>query len=94
MTLTIELTMEQQERLNAEAQARGTDAEAVLRDLVETLPARSTIPKSWGARVLEEWRAAGVIGPYGDPSQDSPETARALRERLESELFPSESDAA
>jgi hypothetical protein len=40
MTLVLELTPEELARLEAEAQARGVQAETVLRDLIAQLPTR------------------------------------------------------
>ena len=37
---------------------------------------------TWGARVLAELEAEGVLVGYGDPNVDSPELARQLSERF------------
>lgn len=89
MTLTIELTPEQEARLRAEAAARGIDPESVLRGLVETLP-----PPTWGARAVDRWKQSGLLGVYGDMSKDAPVYARELRAQVEEELFSRDADAA
>jgi hypothetical protein len=79
MILTIELTPEQEARLQAEADARGIDPETVLQELVKTLPEIEK-PKT-GAEAVDYWEREGLFDPdYGDPILDSPEMARAIRE--------------
>ena len=79
MTLTIELTPEQEAKLQAAAEANGTDPERMLQDLVETLPEIEK-PKT-GAEAIAYWEREGLFNPnYGDPNLDSPEMARAIRE--------------
>lgn len=90
MTLTIDLTPEQGARLQAEADARGSDPESVLLGLVETLPAAQT----WGARVVEKWQREGLLGAYGDMTKDSTVVARELRAKVQDELFCRDADAA
>ena len=90
MTLTIELTPELEARLRAEAGARGIDPESVLRGLVESLPP----PRTWGARAVERWKQAGLLGAYGDMSKDAPVYARELRAQVEGDLFRRDADAA
>ena len=45
MTLTIDLTPEESARLEQEANARGVDVPAVLRDLIEQIPNRRPLPQ-------------------------------------------------
>ena len=93
MTLTIELTPEQEARLQAAATANGTDPESVLRDFVETLPHDGEKPKT-GAEAIAYWEREGLGNPnYGDPSLDSPDLARAIRERQYPPQTDEETDA-
>jgi hypothetical protein len=81
MTLTIELTPDQEARLQAETIARGSDPESVLQDFVEALPAADAEKPKTGAEVIARMEAEGLFNPdYGDPALDGPEMARAIRE--------------
>ena len=91
MTLTIELTPEEQAAIEGQAAACGMALpEFVKLRALENVPPAQT----WGAQVIEKWKQAGVIGSYGDLSKDSPELARELRGRLETDLFQRPRDAA
>ena len=81
MTLTIELTPEQQAALEAEAMSQGVDLPEFARlRLLENLPAEGA-PRTAGAQLLQELQEAGAFNPnYGDPNMDSTELARAIRE--------------
>jgi hypothetical protein len=94
MTLTIELTRDQEARLQAEASATGSDPQTVLRNYVDTLPAPGVPSGSWGASVVDKWRREGLLGAYGDMNKDSPEAARELRAKVEDDLFCRDADAA
>lgn len=84
MTLTIDLTPEEEARLNAQAKAQGLDMTTLVHHWIARLPEtpsqeRATI----GAQILAEWEEEGVLGSYGDPNLDSPELARELRRKSE-----------
>ena len=80
MTLTIDLPPEQEARLQAEADARGSDPKSVLQDLVEALPADAEKPKT-GAELIARMKREGLFNPnYGDPAFDGPQMAREIRE--------------
>ena len=55
MTLTIDLTPEQEEKLKAVAEANGTDLQSVLGGLVETMP--DARPKGAGQQLTPSERA-------------------------------------
>ena len=78
MTLTIELTSEQEARLAERARQEGLPAEEYAR---RRLLADLTRPMS-GAEALEYWRKEGVLGLFAD-RPDSPEYARELRRQAE-----------
>jgi hypothetical protein len=81
MTLTIELTPEQEARLKEKAQARGQAAEeyaaALLADDLEPRP-------TTGAEAIAYWRKKGILGRlFADRPEDSLELARKLRQEAE-----------
>jgi hypothetical protein len=80
MTLTIELTPEQEAALQAQAQAAGMEASEYARELLASDLASARRPMT-GAEMIAHWEQEGVIGSYGDPDVDSPELARRIRER-------------
>jgi hypothetical protein len=81
MTLTIELTPDQEARLKAEASAAGIAPESVLQGLVEALPDADAEKPKTGAEAVAYWERERLFNPeYGDPNLDSPEMARAIRE--------------
>lgn len=91
MTLTIELTPDQQAALEAEAASQGTTLPEFARlRLLDTLPQQ----KTWGQNAIERWRQARVLGEYGDMTKDCLEYAGELRARIEADLFGEEADAA
>lgn len=83
MTLTIELTSEQEARLQAAAVQCGVDpAEYAKQVLNENLP---SLPVT-GAEALAYWKREGARGVYADRHrypEDSPELARKLRQKEE-----------
>lgn len=84
MTLTIELTPEQEARLLTEAERAGKAPAAVLVALLDALPAETPAPtETWGARVAAELQAEGIIGMWADRTEDTLDLARQLREQAE-----------
>lgn len=73
MTLTIELTPEQEARLRAEAKRTGKEPTAVVVEWVETLSAETPAPTepTWGERKLAELKANGALGAWKDRPEDS-----------------------
>ena len=78
MTLTIDLTPEQEARLQERARQEGLPAEEYAR---QRLLADLSRPRT-GAEALEYWRREGVLGLFAD-RPDSPEYARQLRRQAE-----------
>jgi hypothetical protein len=79
MTLTVELTPEQQSVLEQEAAARGLEPEEYARYLIEAgLGSR----KLTGAEAMAHWEREGVLGTFQD-RPDSPDFARELRRQAE-----------
>jgi hypothetical protein len=79
MALTVELTPEEQTRLEQEAALRGLEAAEYARRLIEAgLSARPMT----GAEALAYWEREGVLGLFQD-RPDSPEFARELRRQAE-----------
>lgn len=85
MTLTIELTPEQEMRLRAEAKREGKEPIEVLTALLDTLPAEASEERepTWGERVAAELKAEGVIGMWADRTEDTLDLARQLRTQAE-----------
>ena len=88
MTLTIDLTPEQEARLAARAQAAGVaDPADYLRTLIDESPTGTSdvgsTQSGTGADLLAELDAAGLLNGYGDPTVDAPELARRLRKEAE-----------
>ncbi len=82
MTLTIELTPEQEAALLAQAKAAGLDATEYAKQLIASDLAAERRPMT-GAEMIAYWEQEGVIGSYGDPDIDAPELARRIRERAQ-----------
>lgn len=82
MTLTIELTSEEEARLEAAAQRQGREVTDILRDLIAQLP-DDDLPI--GARLIKQWEAEGVLGAWADREDigDSAAYARELRRQAE-----------
>lgn len=78
MTITIELTPEEETRLKAEATRRNLDPA----DLVHSLISSLQKPMS-GAEALAYWEEQDCLGVFADRSEDSPELARRLRQKVE-----------
>lgn len=82
MTLTIELTPEQQAEMEAEANARGLDLPefARLRLLQRAgKPKRGKTP----AEIAAGWQASGLPSVYGRDPRDATVIARELRAKAE-----------
>jgi hypothetical protein len=97
MTLTIELTSEQEAKLQALADASGTDPKTVLLDLVTALPDYGNMPQSGmltpgdptptrktTAEILAGWDAEGLPSVYERDPEDATVVARRLRKQAES----------
>jgi hypothetical protein len=78
MTLTIELTAEQEAALQAQVSAAGMEASEYARHLLASDLAELPLPKT-GAEAVAYWRRAGVFGLFADRG-DAQEYARQLRE--------------
>lgn len=83
MTITIELTTEEEARLRLEAEQRGTDLNTLAHDLLSL----AATPKLTNGRdLLAYWEAHGVLGKvFMDRPEDGPELARKLREEANSD---------
>jgi len=89
MTITLNISPEQEELILQRAGKANLTPEQYLLSLAVGLkPKRSERKKppafqpAWGAGVLAELEAEGVLTGYGDPSVDSPDLARQLRARF------------
>ena len=78
MTITIELTPEEEARLEAESKRRGTDVSTLAHDLLSlTLTPNLTN----GREIYSYWEAHDLLGKlFTDRTEDAPELARKLRE--------------
>ncbi len=79
MTLTLELTPEEEARLHAVAQRQGVEVADLLHRLIAQIPDED-LPI--GARLLKQWEDEGILGIWQD-RPDSPELARELRRQSE-----------
>lgn len=87
MTLTLELTPEQEQRIEAEARRRNLDAASYAKALLfeEEAPEQKSqaAEEQWsGADLVAYWEREGVIGSRPDIT-DSLEHARAIRRKAE-----------
>ena len=83
MTLTIDLTPEQQAVLEANASARGMELPEFVRlRLLENGSAGMQKPKT-GAELAARIRELKLSGNYGNPGLDAPELARKIRKEAE-----------
>ncbi len=81
MTLTIELTPEEEARLQEEAQRAGVDTAAFAHWLIASGLVELPLPKT-PSEAIAYWREAGVTGLFAD-RPDSPEFARQLRASMQ-----------
>ena len=95
MTLTIELTSEEETRLQRRAARMGlTPAEYVRRTLavrpvVKRAPRAAVAEAKTGSEIMAELKRKGIFGAgYGDPSIDSPVLARQIRAEVWSTSKP------
>ena len=80
MTLTIELTEEEEARLHSAAAVAGLNPEGYLRSLIGQPAAIEPRKPLTGREIVDQLMQEGVIGSgFGDPNLDSPEAARKLR---------------
>ena len=95
MTLTLELTPEQEQRIEAEAKRRNMNAASYAKAMLfedetadgdeeRTLPPAGPLPpvNGTGANLVAYWEREGLIGTRPD-IEDSLEHARAIRRRAE-----------
>jgi hypothetical protein len=98
LTITLELTSEQEERLRKKALRAGLDVPGYLKHLADRsasstrrgASAKATAEgqttgssTTTGAQVVAELTRQGIIGSgYGDPSIDAPELARRIRSEV------------
>jgi hypothetical protein len=88
MTLTLELTPEEEASLHARAARAGLDEAAYLRSLIAgKRPARKG--QNTPAEMVAFWLANGLLTGYGDPDKDSTEVARELREKFSQREYTS-----
>ena len=78
MSITIELTAEEEARLKAEATRRNLEPAELLHSFISTLKK----PMS-GADAIAYWEANNLESVFASRSEDSPELARKLREETE-----------
>ena len=82
MTVTLDLTAEEEARLRSDAAAAGiNDPAQYVQRLTDTAPHRTGRAKT-GAEVWAELEAMNLPAGYGDPAIDSPELARQLAARF------------
>jgi len=70
-------------RLQAFAKQQGKEPAEVINAYLQSLPdeeAADTEPKTWGAKVIEQWRRDGVVGLFTDRPGDALEAAHNLRD--------------
>jgi len=82
MTLTIELTPEQEAALQAQAMEAGMEASEYARQLLASDLVTEPRPMT-GAEILAFWEQEGVFGVFADRG-DAQEYARHLREQAQS----------
>jgi hypothetical protein len=81
MTLTLELTPEEEAKLHAKAARAGMEETAYLRSLIagRRQPQKGS---NTPAEMVAYWQANGLLTGYGDPDKDSIEVARELRDKF------------
>jgi hypothetical protein len=89
MTITLDMSAQQEQIIRRKAAVANMTLEQYLLSLAIGLDekrerrSKRTQPHStWGAQVLAELDAEGVLEGYGDPGLDSTEVAAQLRERF------------
>ena len=81
MTLTIELTPEEEARLQQEAERAGTTPEEYAHLLLSEDLVGPSLPMT-PAQALAYWKREGLLGSYGDPTLDAQQLARKLRREV------------
>jgi hypothetical protein len=76
MSITLDFTQDEQERLENMAKAQGTDVTTFIRYLIFRQGLHTA---TWGAKQIEKWEQEGSIGHWQDRG-DSLEIAQSLRE--------------
>jgi hypothetical protein len=97
MTITIDLSPEQEAKLQAVASSKGTDPQSILMGLVEALPndelqsqpsetesSNSAHRRKTTAEILAGWDAEGLPSVYARDPEDATVIARRLRSQAES----------
>ena len=82
MTLTIDLTPEQENILSRQAQAAGIDQAEFIRSLIISVGKPGSSRPKTGAELADALEALNLSGSYGDPNIDAPELARQLAARF------------
>ncbi len=82
MTVTIELTAEEEARLTAKAARAGLAPADYLRSVIGDDTDTTALPKT-GAELAAAIDALNLSGSFGDPAIDSSELARQLRKQAE-----------
>ena len=83
MTLTINLTEEEETRVRCMAERAGVAPEALVRLLIGEGPSEIANRPKTPAEAIAYWRKMDVLGSYGDPSMTSQEVAREIRRQAE-----------
>jgi len=82
MTITIELTPEQETILSRQAQAAGIDEADYIRTLIVGREKPASSRPRTGAELADALEALNLPAGYGDPNIDAPELARQLAARF------------
>jgi len=83
MTITIDLTPDEEARLSKRAAAAGLAPERYLRSLIADVAPEPASKLRNGAELIAFLEANKLFGPYGDPTLDSSELAVKLRKDAE-----------
>ena len=82
MTITIDLTQEEEARLKSAAADAGIDEAEYVRTLIVSLGKPDSSRPKTGAELADALEALNLSGEYGDPNIDAPELARQLAARF------------
>lgn len=90
MTITIDLSPDEEQRLQATARKQGKQPAEVLTVYVRALPDDASEPveeMTWGARIAARMKEEDVFGVFDDRPEDSPKLARLIRARAEKRIY-------